>query len=104
MPSDRSQARVVTIHTADDRGQRLTIEPGSDHPEGRFTVVELILLNDGSWKATGTEAARAVSVERPTDAMVRRHLRGALEGCGDAETRFHLRQALQALESVEVVS
>jgi hypothetical protein len=101
--TDRSDTGRATIRYADGRGARLEIEPGSAHPEGRFTVTESILTKGGDWKPTGTDDARAVAVERPGDATLRRHLRAALETCGDADTRFHLRQALQHAEGCEVL-
>jgi len=101
--TDRSDGGRITVDYADGRGARLEIEPGSEHPAGRFTVTESILTNGGDWKPTGTDDARAVTIERPGDEALRRHLRAALETCGDADTRFHLRQALQHAESCEVL-
>jgi len=101
--TDRAEAGRITIRYADGRGARLEIEPGSDHPEGRVTVTESILTKGGDWRPTGTDDARAVSVERPGDESLRRHLRAALETCGDADTQFHLRHALQHAESCEVL-
>jgi hypothetical protein len=101
--TDRSDARVVTVRYADGRGARLEIEPGSEHPEGRFSVTESILRKGGTWKPTGTDDARAVSIERPSDAATRRHLRAALETCDGGDTAFHLRQALQLAEGCAVV-
>jgi len=101
--TDRAEAGRVRIDYADGRGARLEIEPGSERPEGRFTVTESILTKGGDWKPTGTDDARAVAIERPGDESLRRHLRAALETCGDADTQFHLRQALQHAESCEVL-
>jgi len=101
--TDRSDGGRITVDYVDDRGARLEIEPGSEHPEGRFTVTESILTKGGSWKPTGTDDARAVAVERPGDESLRRHLRAALETCGDSDTRFHLRQALRRAEGCEVL-
>jgi len=101
--TDRSDAGRITIDYVDGRGARLEIEPGSEHPEGRFTVVESILTKGGDWKPTGTDDVRGINIERPGDATARRHLRAALETCEDADTRFHLRQALQVAEACEVL-
>jgi hypothetical protein len=103
MPSDRSQARVVTLRYVDGRGARLEVDRGSEHPEARFTAAESILTKGGTWRATGTDDVRAVSIERPHDDTLRRHLRAALETCEDSDTAFHLRHALQAAEGAKVM-
>jgi len=101
--SDRLDDGRITIDYVDGRGARLKLEPGSDHPEGRYTVTEYYLTKGGEWRPTGTDDVRGINIERPGDAPLRRHLRAALEACGDADARFHLRQALQVAESCEVL-
>lgn len=101
--TDRAEGGRITVDYVDGRGARLEIEPGSEHPEGRFAVTESILTKGGTWKPTGTDDARAVTIERPSDEALRQHLRAAVETCDDPDTRFHLRHALQLAEACEVL-
>ena len=109
IPSDRSDAFVLTFAFVDDRGQRFRVEPGSQDPRAEWTYVEEIKIK-GGWKVLGSEAVREVAIENAhalqpdsaTDAL-REHLEAAFETAtaDPAETRRHLREALQLLDALE---
>lgn len=103
MSEDSSDALVVTLRYAGGRGQRLEIEPGSEDPRADHTLHERTLTKGGEWKAAGAENVTAIDVEGVVDATpARAHLQTALEVAEEDAARYHLRQALQLLDAVEV--
>jgi len=64
--TDRAEGGRITVDYVDGRGARLEIEPGSEHPEGRFAVTESILTKGGTWKPTGTDKLDKLTNQLPS--------------------------------------
>jgi len=123
MPEDRSDGLTIRFTPLDLSGEvvtrrppeRIRLDPRSD---GRHDYHEGT-WNGCKWLPRGHDVVDDLEIEgavdgaavlarpdggaSPTDAL-ERHLRAALETVAndDADTRFHLRQALQLLAAVEV--
>lgn len=108
MPSDRSDALVLTLRYAGGRGQRLEIEPGSEDPRADYTLHEEILTRGEEFLPAGSDPVASVDLENAqllqddtATGALRGRLETAFETAVDADTRRELRQALQLLDAVE---
>jgi len=110
MPSDRSDAVVLTLRYRGGRGQRFEIEPYAGD-EGTHLVTERTLLRGGTWKFAGEQMATEVALDdaapladggREAAALdhARDHLRALIE-TADTDAAFHGRHALQWLDYLE---
>jgi len=104
MPSDRSEAFVLTIRTPGGRAQRLELDPRDD---GHYDKTERVLLKGGGWHVSNDiEIVETVAVENvgtitSSPGALRERLEAAYRHAQSRSAREELREALQLLDAVE---
>jgi hypothetical protein len=104
MPSDRSEAFVLTLRTPGGRAQRLELEPRTD---GYYDKTERVLLKGGDWHVSNDiEIVETVTVENlstvaSSSPALREHLEAAYRHGQSQSAREELREALQLLDAIE---
>lgn len=111
MCEDRSDALVLTLRFADGRGQRLVVEPCSEDPRAKHTLVDKRLTNGGSYRTASTDALDAVGVENApewaddrsaTVGRIRELLDDSYPLVSNSEAGRRLREAAQLCDVLEV--